>query len=254
MERILDAIPLRDVRRRSSATLSCYVENSSVAVFREDPSPPMKYLHPVAFVLVSSVFACEPRIEEPLPPARPEPPVTPLTTTESPSGEGAAPKSLAPSKCVFPTPDKPKRPPPPSGFDPLCPHDPQGNFPLRSGKVVFPEAKDKPTEINVEVAQRDVERMRGLMFRKSMAEEAGMIFLMEDHSIHRFWMHNTCIPLDMLFVDKDGVIVGIEENVPTMNDNTYSVPCPSSYVIEVNAGYCRRHGIVAGQKIQLDGI
>lgn len=215
----------------------------------------MKYLHPVAFVLVSSVFACEPRIEEPLPPARPGSPVTPLTTTASPAGEGD-PQNAAPvpTKCVFSTPDKPKRPAPPPGFDPLCPQDPQGPFALRSGKVVFPEAKDKPVEIKVEVAERGAERMRGLMFRKNMPEEAGMIFLMEDHSVHHFWMHNTCIPLDMLFVDKDGVIVGIEENVPTMNDNTYSVPCPSSYVIEVNAGYCRRHGIVAGQKIRLDGI
>lgn len=217
----------------------------------------MTYLRLTAFILVSSIFACEPRIEEPLPPTRdirPDSPVTPLTTPGSPAGGSDTQKPTGTARCVFPTPDKPKRPTPPPGPDPLCPQDPTGPLPLRSGKVVFPEAKDKPVEIKVEVAERDTERMRGLMFRKSMPEEAGMIFLFRDADVHRFWMHNTCIPLDMLFVDKDGVIVGIEENVPTMNDNTYSVPCASSYVVEVNAGYCRRHGIVAGQKIRLDGI
>lgn len=204
-----------------------------------------------AFVLFSSVFACEPRIEEPLPPARPEPRVTPLTA----SNPGAtAQKPSESSRCVFPTPDKPKRAPPPPGPDPACPADPETPPNLRTGKIVFPGAKDKPAEIKVEIAERTRERTRGLMFRKQMPEDDGMIFLFKEIEEHHFWMHNTCIPLDMLFVDKDGVIVGIEENVPTMNDSTYSVPCPSSYVIEVNAGYCRRHGIVAGQKIQLDGI
>jgi len=121
--------------------------------------------------------------------------------------------------------------------------------------VRFVGAKDKPVEIVAEVAERPRDRARGLMFRTNMPEDHGMIFVFnEQPEVHEFWMRNTCIPLDMLFVDRDGVIVGIVENIPTMNDSTYSVPCPSSYVIEVNAGYCRRHGIVAGQKIQLDGV
>ena len=64
-----------------------------------------------------------------------------------------------------------------------------------------------------------------------------MIFVFgEERRNHEFWMHNTCIPLDMMFIDKDGFITGIEENVPTMNDNTYSSGCASTYVLEVNAG------------------
>jgi hypothetical protein len=67
-------------------------------------------------------------------------------------------------------------------------------------------------------------------------------------------MHNTCIPLDMLFIDDDGLIVGIEENTPTMSDDTFSVGCSSKYVLELNAGWCRRHGVVAGQKVRFDGL
>lgn len=218
----------------------------------------MIYLRFAALLVLSSAFACEPRIEEPLPPAReirPEPPASPIVAGNSPSTAIAAePKQAVKDRCVFATPDKPTRPTPAAGPDPACPVDPETPPNLRSGKIVFLESKDKPAEIQVEVAERNRERARGLMFRKQMPEDKGMIFLFHEPEVHQFWMHNTCIPLDMLFVDKDGVIVGIEENVPTMNDSTYSVPCPSSYVIEVNAGYCRRHGIVAGQRIRLDGV
>jgi uncharacterized protein len=216
----------------------------------------MKKLRLAAFMALSSVFACEPRIEEPVPPSRDIRPESPVTPIESLNGPGTSDQKPAePKRCISKTPDKPKRTLTHLGPDPACPPDPEVPPNLRNGKIVFPEAKDKPAEIAVEIAEGPRERARGLMFRKHMPEDKGMIFLFNSApDTHAFWMHNTCIPLDMLFVDKDGYIVGIEENVPTMNDSTYSVSCPSSYVIEVNAGYCRRHGIVAGQKIQFDGV
>jgi uncharacterized membrane protein (UPF0127 family) len=64
-------------------------------------------------------------------------------------------------------------------------------------------------------------------------------------------MHNTCIPLDMLFVDEDGLIVGIVENAPTLDDGTREVSCPSRWVLEVNAGWSRRHAVRAGQRLVL---
>ena len=81
-----------------------------------------------------------------------------------------------------------------------------------------------------------------------------MIFLFEERENHTFWMHNTCIPLDMLFLDDDGTIVGIQENTPTMNDSTFDVGCPSRNVLEVNAGFTRKYGIKAGQRVELRGI
>ncbi|MDI1448851.1 DUF192 domain-containing protein [Polyangium sp. 6x1] len=202
---------------------------------------------PIALSLGFLVIACEPRVEEPVPPSRDARP--------EPIGQEAQASENRPSKarCIHPTEDKPKRTLARTGPDPACPPDDLAKpLLLREGKVVFADAKDEA--VTVEIAQRDQERARGLMYRKEMAEERGMIFVFERREVHQFWMHNTCIPLDMLFVDDDGTIVGIEENTPTMNDSTFSVPCASRYVIEVNAGYCRRHGVRAGQKVRLEGI
>ena len=137
-------------------------------------------------------------------------------------------------------------------FDPKCPADPMTPPKLRSGKVVFLEAKQEA--VTVEIAERTDDRTRGLMYRKSMPDDHGMIFVFEEREDHTFWMKNTCIPLDMLFIDDDGTIVGIEENTPTLSERTFSVGCASRYVLELNAGWSRRHGVTAGQKVKLEGI
>lgn len=82
-----------------------------------------------------------------------------------------------------------------------------------------------------------------------------MLFIFEDERELGFWMRNTCIPLDMIFASSDGTIVGIEENVPTLNDDHYAPgDCPARYVVEVNAGWSRRHGVKAGQKLIFGGL
>lgn len=95
-------------------------------------------------------------------------------------------------------------------------------------------------------------RERGLMYRTKLEEHAGMLFAWPSEEIRSFWMRNTCIPLDMLFLDKRAHIVGILEQVPTLNEASRSVPCPAAYVLEVNAGFCRRHGIRPGQRIHIE--
>jgi len=201
----------------------------------------------IACALGLLFLACEPRVEEPIPPprdARPDPAAVETTPPKSP---------VARPRCIHPTPEQPKRTLASEGPDPRCPPDDLPTPPvLREGKLVFSEAGD--TAVTVEVAERDHERARGLMYRKQMAEDRGMIFVFGRRERHQFWMHNTCIPLDMMFVDDDGTIVGIEENTPTMNDSTFAVPCASRYVIEVNAGFSRRHGVRAGQKVKIEGI
>jgi uncharacterized membrane protein (UPF0127 family) len=99
------------------------------------------------------------------------------------------------------------------------------------------------------VSAHDTER--GLMYRTAMAEDRGMLFDLRIREDHGFWMHNTCIPLDLIYADEDGFIVGIAENAPTLNDATRAVGCPSRYVLEVNAGWTRRHGVKAGQTMAL---
>lgn len=202
-----------------------------------------------AALLAVSFAACEHRIEEPLPPVRGG------AGDRAAAAPEADPSTAGPGearRCIRPTPATPARKLARPGPDPACPKDPTGIPALRSGKVIFLEAK--APDVLVEIVEREQDRARGLMYRKSMPESHGMLFVFQERENHTFWMRNTCIPLDMLFLDSDGTIVGIEENTPTMNDSTFEVGCPSTYVLEVNAGWTRRHGVVAGQKVKLEGI
>jgi uncharacterized membrane protein (UPF0127 family) len=121
------------------------------------------------------------------------------------------------------------------------------------GHVSFPEAKDAP-QLEVELMLTEKLQERGLMYRRSLADDHGMLFVWDRPSVHTFWMHNTCIPLDMLFIDRDGFIAGIVENAPTLDDDSRSIDCPATYVLEVNAGWSRKHGVVAGQQLKIEGI
>ncbi len=189
-----------------------------------------------------SCGGCDRRVEEPLPEVRP------ITTA---ARDDAPPPKPWGKRCVKESPKAARRATPPSP-DPRCPADPEKPPKLRAGKVTFPEAGGASVE--VEIAENDHDRQRGLMYRKAMPPEKGMIFLFAEKDIHSFWMHNTCIPLDMLFIDDDGLIVGIEENTPTISDDTFSVGCQSRYVLELNAGWSRAHGVMAGQKVKIEGI
>jgi uncharacterized membrane protein (UPF0127 family) len=214
-----------------------------------------------------SCGGCERRVEEPLPSEPPravaqaassslravEPPAGTLRP-RGPDAPGLADKLAdKPSgkRCVRESPPVAKRPVPKSP-DPACPKDPEKPPALRTGKVTF-EGREGST-ITVEIAENDHDRQRGLMYRKSMSDARGMIFWFEEKSNHSFWMHNTCIPLDMLYIDDDGLIVGIEENTPTLSDDTFEVGCESKYVLEVNAGWTRVHGVKAGQRVRIEGI
>jgi uncharacterized membrane protein (UPF0127 family) len=115
--------------------------------------------------------------------------------------------------------------------------------------VTFPEAG--AAAVDAEIVRSPHDTMRGLMYRTSLADDRGMLFDLGDKVDHSFWMRNTCIPLDLLYIDEDGLIVGIVENAPTLNDEPRSVGCPSLYVLEVNAGWSRRHGVEAGQFVRL---
>jgi uncharacterized membrane protein (UPF0127 family) len=141
-------------------------------------------------------------------------------------------------------------PPVPPGPAKGCPRDP-GAAALPTAPLTAPEAAGGAVKLVVEVARDEDERERGLMYRTSMPEDHGMLFVMEKKSDHNFWMHNTCIPLDMLFCDDDGTVLGIVENAPTLNDDSRGIGCPSTYVLEVNAGWTRRHGVRAGQRLVL---
>ncbi len=154
-------------------------------------------------------------------------------------------------RCTTPTPEKAPAPVPP-GPDPRCPDDPSKPPQVPISKIRFPGASGAPTLL-AETMLTEEHRSRGLMYRRELPEDHGMLFVFEDSQVRSFWMHNTCLPLDMLFVAEDGYITGILENVPTMNDEGRSIPCKARFVLEVNAGFCRKFGIKAGQTLKIEG-
>ncbi len=121
---------------------------------------------------------------------------------------------------------------------------------LPIGQVIFEDAAQKP-RVQVELARTDSSRQRGLMYRTRLDENGGMLFSWDDDSPRTFWMHNTCVPLDMLFITSGGVIAGVIEQVPVLNDQPRGVPCPVSHVLELNAGWARTHGIRPGQRLTI---
>ena len=198
-----------------------------------------------ALACMLAALGCESRVEEPLRAVR--------TASAAVTSAPAKPSASAAPRCIRPRPEKPERGLPHGNApDPKCPPDPESPAPLREGRVVFPDAGRRA--VVVEVAEKDHERMRGLMYRKAMPDDRGMIFRMDARENHTFWMHNTCLSLDMLFIDDDGVIVGIEENAATLDDSTYECSCPSRYVLEVNGGWTRKHGVAPGQRVILEGV
>ncbi|MBC7792191.1 MAG: DUF192 domain-containing protein [Clostridia bacterium] len=108
--------------------------------------------------------------------------------------------------------------------------------------------------VHVEIADDDRERAHGLMNRKEMAQNHGMVFVFPRESVQSFWMKNTLIPLDMIFVDHSFNVVGVVENAEplTLTDRTIGVP--SMYVIEVNGGFARENAIAAGTHVRLTGV
>jgi uncharacterized protein len=107
---------------------------------------------------------------------------------------------------------------------------------------------------NVELAQMEAEREYGLMNRPSLPQDSGMLFLFVPEQKVAFWMKNTLIPLDMLFITKDGVIRGIAKQAkPLSLDNIWS-PQPISAVLEINGGRADQLGIVVGDKVSAEAL
>lgn len=104
--------------------------------------------------------------------------------------------------------------------------------------------------IRVEVARTSAERSRGLMFRKHLDPEAGMIFLFDRPEVQKFWMINTLIPLDMIFIDGDRRIVGIVENAEPKTEQSRFVARESQFVLELNGGSAARLGLQPGQPVE----
>lgn len=114
-------------------------------------------------------------------------------------------------------------------------------------KITFPNG----FKITAELAITEEQRMQGLMFRKGMKEDQGMLFIFDEEDYYSFWMKNTYFPLDMLWLDSNRFIVHIEENVPPCPVEpcpSYRPARPARYVLELVSGSVKKHGLKIGDR------
>lgn len=107
--------------------------------------------------------------------------------------------------------------------------------------------------INAEIADTPEEREKGLMFRTSLNESDGMLFVFKKEIKLNFWMKNTLIPLDIAYIDKNGIIIEIYHMKPLDVSIIYNSIKPAMYALEVNSGWYSKHKIKTGSKIEFNG-
>lgn len=106
-------------------------------------------------------------------------------------------------------------------------------------------------DVTAEIADTDATRERGLMYRKQLGAFDGMLFIYPAPAHLVFWMKNTYIPLDMIFIGADGRVVGVVENAQPLTETQREVDGISQYVLEVNGGFAAKYSIGPGTRVEL---
>ncbi|MCX6256307.1 MAG: DUF192 domain-containing protein [Bacteroidia bacterium] len=107
-------------------------------------------------------------------------------------------------------------------------------------------------DIDIEIADNENRQMQGLMYRKSMLDSQGMLFVFSKQQMQSFWMKNTFIPLDIIFADENGMIVTIQKNTTPLSEKSIPSFKPALYVVEVNAGFSDKYNIEEGDNIKFE--
>lgn len=126
--------------------------------------------------------------------------------------------------------------------------------PLQRARVVITDAFGAPHRVDVEVANTPDLRQRGMMWRRGLDPGKGMLFAFPYQVVQSFWMVNTFIPLDMLFIDDANRVVGVVERAEPHTRSSRTVGIPSRYVLEVPGGWCEQQGIRAGAMVKFEGL
>lgn len=121
---------------------------------------------------------------------------------------------------------------------------------VKEGEVVFLSGGKKIKKIDVEIAENEADHAKGLMYRPYMPDSVGMLFIFQNAQPQAFWMKNTHISLDIIYVGRDKKIVSIQKDARPYSEESLPSYGDAQYVVEVNAGYTDLHGIKVGDSIQ----
>ncbi len=126
---------------------------------------------------------------------------------------------------------------------------PKYSFRQDGNLQVFGKDNQLKTSFRIEIVESEADVMRGLKYRESMADDAGMLFVFETPDIYDFWMQDTYLPLDMLFIASDGTINEIHENAVPFSEERIHPTQIHLYVLEIKAGLSKKLNITSGDKI-----
>jgi hypothetical protein len=120
--------------------------------------------------------------------------------------------------------------------------------------VVIHPQKGEPIRVNVEIANTPEKRSLGLMYRRDLPEQHGMLFLFPREEPLSFWMKNTPLPLDIIFINTTHTIVSIAQNTTPFSQKPLPSGRPAQFVLEVNGGFCQRHSVTVGDQVEFPEI
>lgn len=126
----------------------------------------------------------------------------------------------------------------------------QNHRPEKQNKVCF-----RNHCFNIELAVTSEERSTGLMFREKLDSKRGMLFVFNEEGKHSFWMKNTLIPLDIVWINKNKEIIFISENTSPCKGSSCPTIKPTEkakYVLEINGGISKKIGLVVGDKVKIE--
>jgi uncharacterized membrane protein (UPF0127 family) len=126
--------------------------------------------------------------------------------------------------------------------------------PVSGAEVLLKPDGLPPVRVRVRVARTEEQRRRGLMYVQNLPVDEGMLFLFPEEDTLAFWMRNTMIPLDMIFIRSDLTVAGVVENAEPLTLDNRTVGKPSRYVLEVNGGMAKKWGVVAGTPVTFDKV
>ena len=119
----------------------------------------------------------------------------------------------------------------------------------KEGELFLLKSEDTIQKLDIEFAETSYEQQTGLMYRKSMEANQGMLFIYSEEAMHSFYMKNTHIPLDLIFFGKDSTIVSFQENAKPLDETSLPSKEPAQFILEINAGKVQQWNLTEGDKM-----
>lgn len=119
----------------------------------------------------------------------------------------------------------------------------------KEGELYLLKSGDIIKKVDIEIAENPYEHETGLMYRQSMKDSQGMLFIYPEEALRSFYMKNTYIPLDIIFYSKDSIVVSFKENARPRDESSLASDKPAKFILELNAGKVKEWNIVIGDKM-----